>query len=248
MLLAGAFFLLRGNSDKKASEEPEEKKRITEPVNIIEVTDRPFVLIEPIDSRNLSIEVVELKKPADELEYELEYQAGSLLQGAFGLLDLADLPTVEKILLGSCSAGGACTYHEDVVGGTLLGRFAGEDSYALKADWKYIENSGETEFSSKDAKFQIESDDLKRQSIIIIFNGFGYPEGLPGVAASDPYALTATGELDGEATLTMRANSDTANTIVGYDGSEWVEFETQKDGKMLTAEVELMELYLAVEK
>ncbi|MEN8253577.1 MAG: hypothetical protein ABFQ62_04350, partial [Patescibacteria group bacterium] len=81
--------------------------------------------------------------------------------------------------------------------------------------------------------------------LIIIFNGLGYPSDLKGITDSNPYVLSSNSKLDGEAELNIRANSEEATQIMGYDGDKWHEFETAKDGKMLTATVKLMELYLA---
>ncbi|MBT7183811.1 MAG: hypothetical protein HN912_03075, partial [Candidatus Pacebacteria bacterium] len=178
---------------------------------------------------------------------ELEYQAGSLLQGAFGQLSIDSLPATKKILLGSCSAGGACTYHDDVQGGTLLTRFNSKESYALKSRWKYIINSkGEMAFSSQDAKFQIESKSLAKQSYLVIFNTAGYPEGLESEPVSDLYSLTSSSKLSGSGELTIRAEEEGELMIMGYDGSEWQEFKTTTEGKMATATVDLMELYVVV--
>lgn len=243
--IMSVFAISKLKNKTQVVEETKTKKKLSLPEASLE--EAPYVLIEPVDSKNLVIEVKSLKKSADEMDYELEYQAGSLLQGAFGLVELGNLPASEKVLLGSCSAGGACTYHTDVKGGNFLGRFTGSENYQKKADWKYIENkTHETEFSSKDAKFQIVSKDLKNNSLLIIFNGLGYPDGLNKTVDSDPYALTSSNTLSGSAELTIRANSEEATTIMGYDGKSWHEFETAKDGKMLTATVDLMELYLAV--
>jgi hypothetical protein len=63
---------------------PEKKKKLSLPLNVIPEADRPFITVEPLaDGRNVVIRIIELKKAATEAEYELEYQAGSLLQGAF---------------------------------------------------------------------------------------------------------------------------------------------------------------------
>lgn len=246
----GIFAFSKMKSKPTAAEETTTKKRIEEPTNIIPVADRPYIKVIPHrDGHKVSLKIVAVKKDATSVEYELEYQAGSLLQGAFGQLDLDSLPAQKEILLGSCSAGGACTYHEDVRGGTLLTRFNGSQSYALKSRWKYIINStNETAFSSQDAKFQIESTDLAKQSYIVIFNTAGYPEGLKTEPVSELYALTTDSKLGGTADLTIRAQEEGELTIMGYDGEEWTEFETTTDGKMATAEVELMELYTVTKK
>lgn len=246
--VGGWLVFSRGNNTTP-SEEASNKKRISEPTNVITVAERPYLKIMPLaDGRNIEIVVENIKKSAAEAEYELEYQAGTLLQGAFGSINIATLPATEKILLGSCSAGGACTYHEDVRGGSLLTRFSGtEESYALKSDWRYFDNKAkETEFSSKDDKFQIVSDDLSTQKFLVIFNTAGYPEGLSGEVVSDPYSLTSSSALKGTAQLTMRSSEEGELKIMGWDGKEWIEFEGTVDGKMIDSAVDLMELYVVV--
>ncbi len=243
----GVFAYTKMKGSQSGTQTEEKKKKVAQPVNVIPVDQRPYIQILPKDARNLTLRVVSLKKPATKAEYELEYQAGSLLQGAFGALELGSLPSEANILLGSCSAGGACTYHEDIKGGSLLTRYEGPENYALKSDWRYFDNvSKESTVASKDAKFQLDSADLKTQRYIIVFNTAGYPEGLKGTPVSDPYSLTAGSALKGKGTLTLRANEDGATKIMGWDGKTWKEFETKVDGKTLTATVDLMELYIAV--
>jgi len=244
----GGWFIWRGRG---AGEDTaiEEKRKLSLPTNVIDVADRPYVAIRPLaDGRNLDIYIDVLKIPADEIEYELEYQAGTLLQGAFGAIDASDLPTSTRVLLGSCSAGGACTYHEDVRGGTLLTRYlSSNDPYALKSDWKYIDNDErETAHSSKDAKFQVDGANLARQRFIVIFNSPGYPTDVPGEVVSEIYSLETSSALAGEAELTIRANEEGELKIAAWDGSEWITYEGEIDGKMITAEVDLAELYVVV--
>ncbi len=236
---------------KKPAEVPQEaqqKKKVSEPVNIIAVAERPYLTITPhADGRNLSIAVEKLNKDASSVEYELEYQAGSLLQGAFGQFDLDAMPAREKILLGSCSAGGACTYHEDVKGGSLLTRFEGPENYALQSDWKYFENNAkESSFGSRDSLFMIESKDLSTVPYLVIFNTAGAPSELPGTLVSELYSLAASETFDGEANITIRTKEEGAFTIVGYDGSQWAELETKSEGKTATATGKLLELYAVI--
>lgn len=233
------------------TQQANQKRKVSQPTNIISVAERPYVQIIPeADGRNLDLQVNTLPKAADSVEYELEYQAGTLLQGAFGLIELADLPGTAQILLGSCSAGGACTYHTDVKGGSLVLKFEGAEEYALKQDWRYFDNWGnkETQFSSKDAKFQLDSTDLAKQRYVVIYNSPGYPTGLSGTVVSEPYSLTGSSSLTGSAELTMRANEEGSLTIMGYNGTSWESFPTTTDGKSATATVDLMELYLVVKQ
>lgn len=249
LIIVGGVFAFSRMSKGPAETQDSGKKKISEPLNVIPVAERPYMQIAPVaDGRKIEFIVKEVKKPADSVDYELEYQAGTLLQGIFGSLELGSLPARTTELMGSCSAGGACTYHEDVKGGTLLTRFSGPESYALKSDWKYIDNSGrETEISSKDAKFQLSSASLATQRYIVVFNTAGYPEGLEGTVVSDPYSLAVSSRLTGDGELTMRASEAGELSIVGWDGTEWVNFGGEIDAddpKMITAEVDLVELYI----
>lgn len=241
----GAYMMTRKPAET-ATEEPTKKKTTIRNYNVIDVAERPYMKIVPVDSRNVVIEIDEVKLAADAAEYELEYQTGSLLQGAFGEIDLLSLPAEDKILLGSCSAGGSCTYHEDVKGGELRAFYTGDNSYDLKSDWKYIENDGDTAFASRDAFFQIDSKDLAKNSLLIIYNSPGYPGELEGELASEVYSLTSNSSLSGEAEVTIRAKHEGDLTIMGWDGTEWQSFETTVDGKSATATVELMEAYVVV--
>lgn len=253
LLVGGGVFAamkLVGN-DSTATPTPEpEKRRVVEPTNVIPVGERPYVAIIPAaDGRNLTLRVVSVNKPATSAEYELEYQAGELLQGVNGALDLSSLPASTTQLMGSCSAGGKCSYHEDVRGGSLLIKFLGSENYSLKQDWKYIDNiAKEDAVASKDAKFQLTSPALKTNRYIIIYNTPGVPPGLEGTLVSDPYSLQTSSTLAGDGSLTMRATTEGNLVIAGFDGTEWREFTGTVDGKMITADVELMELYVVVSK
>lgn len=250
LLIVGiGVFVKTRSKTPVVTEEPKLKKtKITEPLNIIDVNERPYVVISPnSDGKNITIAVNSVKKDASAVDYELEYQAGSLLQGVFGSIDLDKLPASTKQLLGSCSAGGACTYHEDVKGGHLTTRFNGKENYALKSEWKYIENKqGETALSSTDAKFQISSKELKSVKLAVVFNAPGYPEDLDGTINSDPYSLQTIPTVSGKATLTMRAKEEGDLVILGWNGTKWTEFTGEVDSKSITAEVDLMELYVVV--
>lgn len=253
-----AFFVVRNKRTTPEPEVEDTRRRISEPVNVIPIAERPYLNILPLaDGRHLTIQVLEVNKQAHEVEYELEYQSGAMLQGAMGQLDLSTLPVSEKIMLGSCSAGGACTYHENVTGGNLLLTFVGEENYAVKTNWRYFNNINQSnQVSSWDAKFQLESKSLIPVRFTIVFNSPGVPKGLEELLEdnqelrllADHYALTSSTPLTGEGEVMIRLNEDTQSArIVGYDGKSWVEFETALDGKEATAQVELMELYTVIE-
>lgn len=252
-IIAGTLFLasrMLGNKESTPEQAPI-KKKISLPVNTISISERPIVFISPkADGHNIVINLESINKEAQEVEYEIEYQSGSLIQGASNTLDLKSLPLTENIFMGSCSAGGACTYHEDVKGGSLQMNFlGGAEPYAVKSDWKYIDNKAkETEISSRDAKFQLSSKDLMNNRYLIIFNSYGLPEGLSGTLVSNAYSLSSSNDLKGTLDIIIRANEDGGTIIMGWDG-EWKEIPTQAEGRTLKAsKAPIMKIYAAVKR
>lgn len=227
---------------------PKKKKKL-ENYNVIAVEERPFITITPSDGgKNILLNVISLKKPAESVEFELEYQAGELLQGAFGQLPLTSLPSQKDILLGSCSAGGKCTYHTEVQGGTIVTRFSGTNEYALKNDWRYIEiKNKEKTAGSKDAKFQVESPEIAKQKYLIVTNSPGYPGTLPGTPISDIYVLSATSKMTGDVTVTIRGTEDASTAkLAVYDGTNWKTVTGKAADKSLTATAPFSEAYVLV--
>jgi len=250
LVIGGGIFAVTRMSNAQPADQGKTttKKRVADELNKIAVDQRPYLTLKPeVDGNNITLSLLELKKAASTGEYELEYQSGSLLQGAFGELKLEALPAMTKIFLGSCSAGGKCTFHEDIRGGSLLTRFEGAERYALKSDWRYFDNAAKaSEFSSKDAKFQLISPDMKTQRYVIVFNAAGYPGTAPGSVVSEVFSLQTSNILTGKGTLVIRANEEGKLKIAGWDGQTWKTFDTKVDGKTATAEVTLMEAYVVI--
>lgn len=248
LIAGGVFFFLRANRAKDNGEKKVVKQKVTPKTNLIPVSERPFIQLEPTaDGRNVIIKIVELKKPATSLNYEMEYQTGSMLQGFQDFLELNELPVSDKKLFGSQSAGGAITYHEDIKGGYLLAEFIGQEDYAVKSNWRYFTNSErETEFSSQDTKFSIANDSLARYSYLIIYNSPGYPSELEGEIVSDIYTVSAEKSLktiSSEFTVAFNTKEEAAQ-IMGYNGEEWQSIASQYEDGILTGSSAFMEAYL----
>jgi hypothetical protein len=251
LLIAGAiFFIIKAQNSNKETEETIVKPKVSAKVNLIPVSERPFMQLSPTaDGRQVVINVLELKKPATSLNYEMEYQTGSMLQGFQGLLELDNLPVSDKKLFGSQSAGGAITYHEDIKGGSLLAEFIGNEEYAVKSNWRYFTNSDrQTSFSSQDTKFTISNDSLASYSYLIIYNSPGYPGDIEGEVISDIYTVTAEKSfktLSSEFAVTF-SNKEATAKIMGYDGEKWQSLDTQFAEDQLTGSGPFMEAYLLI--
>ncbi len=243
------------NSQKQKTVEPvatpNTKKKVTSPINVIAVEERPYLRLEPSsDGHYITITVLEVKKAASQLNYEMEYQTGSMLQGFGGLIDLTNLPVTDTKLFGSQSAGGAITYHEDIKGGNLLAEFSGTENYAVKSAWRYFANSGKaSEFTSQDTKFTINNQALSKHAYIIIYNSPGYPGEIDGELLSDPYVVTSEKSLKTiSSNFTVSIRSSEAGQIMGYDGSKWQEMDSEYTDGVVQASGPAMDVYVLVKK
>lgn len=207
-----------------------------EKVNTIPVDERPYALITPSSNgRNLTLLVDAIKKPAERGEYEIEYQSGNLLQGAFGRLDVEELPAEYDILLGSCSAGGKCTYHEDVTTGSIKLRFQDPEKYVLKNDWAFINNTAkETTWSSNDAKFVITGIGLATVPYAVILQAPGWSGELSATPVAPIYAVGTSGAVRGNVQVSLRVPVGTEATTVAvyaWDGKVWKELSATADAE-----------------
>lgn len=250
LIIIGALFLFNKNkSSEEVAESTSTKKKIQSPVNVISVAERPYLRLEPsADGHYITIIIEEVKKPASELDYEMEYQTGSMLQGFGGLIKLDKLPTSEKKLFGSQSAGGAITYHEDIKGGNLLAQFTGTENYAVKSAWRYFTNSDKaTTFSSQDTKFSISNQGLSKYSYVLIYNSPGYPGEIEGELLSDPYTIAAEKSLkvlSSNFEISIRSSED--GQIMGYDGSKWQKMDSTYESGIVKASGPIMDVYLLI--
>jgi hypothetical protein len=250
LVIGGGVWAWKATQKPVVVEEPKAtKKRIVEPVNVIPVEQRPVVYISPqADGRNIDIVVSTVKKEAKTVEFELEYTTENLVQGGQGEFDLATLPAMKKWLMGSCSAGGACSYHTNVTGGDIKTRFVGAENYALKNPWRYFDNKKTKldTFSSKDAKFTAKSAAFAKTTYAVVTNSPGYPEGLKGTPASEPYVLATAADMSPETEVSIRLAEDGEATIMAWDGKAWTALKSTTAAKVVTASGPAADLYIAV--
>ena len=238
---------------KKKIDKPPERPKVQETVNTAALAERVYATLafaaegrHPV-GRKLTLAVAEAKG-ANKIEYELEYQAGTLVQAGLGSITPAEeeAPFKRDILLGSCSAGGACSYHKDVLGGTLLLRFKDSPVGNLKGEWNFYEPGNDGKFSSRDGKFQLEGLKLKN-AFVIISQTLGLPKPVDGEVVAGPYHLETTASSVGEPAATIRLAKEGEAKLWHWDGKTYREIPSLVDGKTLTAKLKESGTYLVVE-
>lgn len=247
-----AFSACKKKAPESAPVPTQKPRKADTNLNQEPVASRPFVLLTPrADGKAVTLSIQEMKKQATDAEYEVEYSAGSLLQGAFGTIDsLSTLPVNKEILLGSCSSGGKCTYNTGVTGGTMTLRFGNPD-YSLKQEWSYIEKANkETTWNARDAKFSLDVSKAKNTaSYVIVYNSPGYPGTPVGTVVAGPYAVAYAGTVTGNATVSIRLPQDVSTgTIASYDGKIWTELKTTVTDRQAVATGPVGQVYVVVTK
>lgn len=247
LLVAGILYAVT-SSDSSENEAEITPTPVPEPVNIIPVKDRPYVTLQPLTARNqLELVIHDLKTPADSVEVILEYDRNEgVWDAVLKNFTITDLPLVEPLFLGSKSAGGHITYHDDVIGGNLTLQLRGDEPYALKTPWRYDDKEvSYQELSTSDGKFQVELDEPIRANKVVVMQSPGLPENLDGEVIAGPYLFRFVQDLpEGTATVKIRTSDVVESpTLYGWDGENWQEIDASLEDKTLTAQTEIFQVY-----
>ena len=243
-------FILGGCFRKKqATAEPAPSPIVQEKFNTIDITERPYLTLVPTNNgRSVTLTLHKMGKSASKGEFEVEYQSGTLLQGFGGRLNLEELPDVQEYLLGSCSAGGKCSYSENVTGGALTLRFTADEKFALKNEWSFLENKQKSDtLTSRDAKFTLQGKGVASVTHWTVLQTPGYPAAVEK-PLSLPYAVGALKTPKGDMKVSIRLTEDvTAAQIMGWDGKAWKPLKTTVADRVASAaSPTLYESYIAV--
>lgn len=247
LLIGGGVFAFTRKPEAEIVAPPSKKPK--KAVNLIPLEERPYVSIQPLQARNmLEVTIHDLKKAAKSVEIILEYDRNKgVLDAVLNSFSLDKTPLVEQMFLGSKSAGGATTYHDDVIGGTVTLDFSDED-YALEVPWRYDDTKTSYDaLSTTDGKFQIAFDKPLKTQKVLVMQSPGLPVEAKGKVLSGPYFIGIVGDLpEGTAEVKLRLSEESSGaTIYGFDNGEWVKYETSTDGKTATAKGKLVSTYLA---
>jgi len=256
LVFLGGGFLAYKKFVKKPS--TEEKKAVVSKkkpqVNLIDLEKRPYVTLVPReDGREVSMTITKTHFGEDKVEYELEYQAGTMIQGAFGRIDFSEepLPVTKKLLFGSCSKG-KCKYDEDVSGGSLTLYFKGSEDYAVKGEFT-IGQTGEKEgvFSSRDAKISLDVGEkgLSAGTFVIVSSTIGLPEEVEGKVLAGPVGFfTANSVKINQATLSFKGINEDLDKVkvLGWVNSQWQVYEAVKEEDGISSQVDSLGTFVLV--
>lgn len=228
-LLFVMSFSLSGCFKKAEKVDKVEPKQL---INVLEIAKRPFVAILPHPTGKLITLMYHGKQEAKNMAVELEYLSGNALKGGRTSINTTTFPYVQGFLLGSCSAGGKCSFDKDITTGTIKTRLDIDSQiHVLKSNYTFITpNSNAT--SDQKAKLEIEG--LSKANLVL-GQTHGYLGEITGEPAYEPVAITSTtGDLI-KGKLSIRGSG--VSKVLVYDGSKYVESKFEQLGDYIVITV-----------
>lgn len=231
------FFKDKGKGAKEEIIAPPSIKKVNE----LEISKRPYVALlpnpNPARCNGADLIIEEFKNGETLVEYELEYTAGSLIQGVFGRRDLTEAATDHQPLeFGTCSKG-KCKCDQEISGGSLTLNFTlPGDEYTLKSDFTMgAVGSTEGDLISTDARLRINvGTALAKGTQVVVIKAMGLPSQLEEEILVGPYGVFAPKGISakGGLKITLQIGED-QGTLMYWDGKAWQDLKaTVSDGKL----------------
>ncbi len=189
LVILGFIFLKKPN--KPVSVEDQESAGARLVINQLDQDKRPFTILSQHSTGKLLSLYLENTSYIEGATVDLEYLSGDLLKGAKSTLEspIAD-PFAKAFLLGSCSAGGKCSFDKDLISGSLKLKLKIRDEsdiHVLKSDYFFVD--GETTTTDGRLTYTPVGNPIGE----ILLNTIGLPEKPEGKVELYPIAITSTG-------------------------------------------------------
>ena len=196
-------------------------------INKLEYSRRPLFLLTQHSTGKLITLYLDQADEVESATVDLEYLSGDLLKGARSTISSPGSEAFSQaFLLGSCSAGGKCSFDKELVSGSTKIRIALKNEktqHILKGSFVFIDSD---EVTTVDGRFTYTpSSSLGNQLLI---DTLGLPAGLDSDPYLYPLAITSTSsKISGD--MVVRAKNITS--VMVYDGEEYqsVDFESEDD-------------------
>jgi hypothetical protein len=190
-------------------------------INVLPIEERPFVALFPHVSNKLITLYVVNDHNASKLALEIEYLSGNALKGGrTSVPDDATFPYTKGFLLGSCSAGGKCSFDTDITTGTIKTALIQKgESHILRSNYTFV---GQTRSATSDQKIAF-TPAGRFQGDVIVGGSHGFIGQLEAEAAMEPVVLTSSVGDEIEGVLSLRVSD--ASSILFWDGKAFSPIE-----------------------
>ena len=185
-------------------------------INQLDQDKRPFNILSQHSTGKLLAFYLENTSYINGATVDLEYLSGDLLKGARSTLEapISD-PYTKAFLLGSCSAGGKCSFDKELISGSLKLKLKVQDEsdiHVLKGDYSFVD--GET--TTTDGR--VTYTPTGKPSGEILLNTLGLPKKLESNMELYPIAITTTSSTTVKGKLEIRKKGITKAMIYSRQG------------------------------
>lgn len=193
-------------------------------INALPFKDRPFVALFPHSTGKLITMYIANKNNSQNISVEIEYLSGNALKGGRSSINNGTtFPYSQAFLLGSCSAGGKCSFDKEITTGDIKTKLDQSGvSHILKSNYTFITA---TSNATTDQKMSFTpAANLKQQ--LILGGSHGYMGDLTQEAVFEPVVLTSDSPDTIKGTLKIVASD--ATKILFFDGESYSEVPATK--------------------
>jgi len=232
LLGVAAYFAFFRDKLGPSSPPVQNKRQI---INALPYDQRPFVALFPHPTNKLITLLVDKAVSDSDITIDIEYMSGNSLKGGRTSLALPfSLPHTQAFLLGSCSAGGKCSFDTDITTGSVKTKLErNNEIHVLKSNFVFLTDE-RTATSDQKAVFTPDVD----PGIAIMAQTHGYIAELEGELAAEPIAITTTSAKDVVGTLELIAPDATA--VYYYDGEAYQALDFNTVANKLVIDLDLI--------
>lgn len=194
-------------------------------INKLEYSRRPLFLLTEHSTGKLLTLYLDQTDQLESATVDLEYLSGDLLKGARSTIpSFSSKPFSQAFLLGSCSAGGKCSFDKDLISGSSKFRLSlkkEKTQHILKGGFVFVDSK---EVTTTDGRFTYIPTSTTGYQLLV--DTLGLPAGLDSDPYLYPLAITSTSSrISGN--MVVKAKNITS--VMLYDGEEYqsVDFESQ---------------------
>lgn len=222
LLFSALFFFSR---IKKDSVDIVDESKLL--INKLEYSRRPLFLLTEHSTGKLLTLYLDQTDQLESATINLEYLSGDLLKGARSTIPSFDSePFSQAFLLGSCSAGGKCSFDKDLISGSSKLRLSlkkEKTQHILKGGFTFVDSK---EVTTADGRFTYTPTSTAGYQLLV--DTLGLPAGLDSDPYLYPLAITSTSpRISGHMVVKVK----NITSVMLYDGEEYqsVDFKSQND-------------------
>jgi len=224
VLLIITVLLFFAYNKKEATDAVDESKLL---INKLEYSRRPLFLLTQHSTGKLLTLYLDQAGQLESATVDLEYLSGDLLKGARSKISSPGSESFSQaFLLGSCSAGGKCSFDKELVSGSSKLRLSLKKEttqHILKGSFVFVDSE---EVTTTDGRFTYTPATSTGYQLLV--DTLGLPAGLDSDPYLYPLAITSTSsKISGD--MVVKAKNITS--VMVYDGEEYqpIDFKSQTD-------------------